>query len=70
MPRENARLKADRLLLEGRLIIDHVDHAHVRGEGHRWEATYTRPTWACTCPVRTDQRSHLIALRRVVAVER
>lgn len=73
MARETARAKADRLLVEGRVVIvavsaHHVD-ARVRGEGTVHRAGYRDGTWWCTCPARTDQCSHLYALRRVVAVD-
>jgi uncharacterized Zn finger protein len=73
VPRETARQKADRLLLEGRVSIVHVDanhvRAHVRGEGHIYRAGFTQGQWACNCPARSDGCSHLHALRRVVAVD-
>jgi hypothetical protein len=73
MSRESARTKADRLLLEGRVSILDVDRDHVRalvrGEGHLYRATYAHGVWACTCAARSDQCSHLLALRRVVAVD-
>ena len=68
MARENARQKADRPLLEGRLVITNVTPGNAtaitRSEGHLWHQTYRRG-----CPARSDQRSHLNALRRVVAVD-
>jgi hypothetical protein len=71
--RETARTKADRLLIEGRLIVEQVQPGHVqatcRGEGHLWHPAYVTGQWLCDCPVTTDQCSHLIALRRVVAVD-
>lgn len=73
MPRETARAKADRILLEGRLVILEAGRygvaARIRGEGVIHTARYQFGTWTCTCPVRSDQCSHLIALRRVVAVD-
>lgn len=73
MPRETARAKADRILIDGRIVILEAGRygvmARVRGEGVVHTARYQFGTWSCTCPVRTDQCSHLIALRRVVAVD-
>jgi hypothetical protein len=73
MPRETARSKADRLLLEGRVVILEAGRygvaARVRGEGRIHTCRYGFGAWSCTCEVRTDQCSHLIAVRRVVAVD-
>lgn len=73
MPRETARAKADRLLLEGRVVILEAGRygiaAHIRGEGHIYTARYGFGSWTCDCPARTDQCSHLTALRRVTAVD-
>jgi hypothetical protein len=72
MPRETSRQKADRLLLEGRLVIltarPGLVHARCRGEGRIHVLGYSAGFWHCSCPVRTDQCSHLHALRRVIAV--
>ena len=73
MARETARLKADRLLLEGRIVVVEAGRygvmARVRGEGQIHTARFQFGAWSCTCEVRSDQCSHLIALRRVVAVD-
>lgn len=73
MPRESARVKADRLLLEGRVVVIEATRygviARVRGEGAIHTARFSFGSWNCSCPARTDQCSHLIALRRVVAVD-
>lgn len=73
MPRETARAKADRLLVEGRLVIVEVSRslvvARVRGEGAIHQCGWQGGNWHCSCPVRTDQCSHLHAVRRVVAVD-
>jgi len=73
VPRENARTKADRLLLEGRIVIVEAGRygvaARIRGEGRIHTARYQFGAWSCTCEARSDQCSHLIALRRVVAVD-
>lgn len=72
MARETARAKADRLLLEGRVVIVEAGRygvvAKVRGEGRIHTCRYFG-SWSCTCEVRTDQCSHLIAVRRVTAVD-
>ncbi len=73
MPRETARQKADRLLIEGRIVILEASRygvmARIRGEGVIHTARYQFGSWSCTCEVRSGQCSHLIALRRVVAVD-
>ena len=73
MPRETARAKADRLLLEGRVVILEAGRygvvARVRGEGVIHTTRFQFGAWSCTCPARTDQCSHLYAVRRVVAVD-
>ncbi|MFP5256075.1 MAG: hypothetical protein ACLGI8_09525 [Acidimicrobiia bacterium] len=73
MSRETARTKADRLLIEGRVVILEAGRygvvARVRGEGVIHTTRYGFGAWTCTCPARTDQCSHLIALRRVVAID-
>jgi hypothetical protein len=70
--RPTARQRADQGLLEGRLLILHADQhtitARWRGEGHIHRLGYQVGVWHCTCPSRADQCSHLLALRRVVAV--
>ena len=73
MTRETAVSKADRLLLEGRVVIVEVNRqgvvAKVRGEGRVHTTLYSAGAWTCTCEVRTDACSHLHAVRRVVAVD-
>ena len=75
--RENATMKAQRLLLSGRLRVTRVDgnviQALCRGDsgevyrlGHDPEDV---PFWSCSCPAKTDC-SHLRALWMVTAVER
>lgn len=70
--RETATAKASRYLCEGRLIIASVIpgmvDAKARGEGALYSLGYRDGTWWCACPARSDQCSHLRALRRVVAV--
>jgi hypothetical protein len=71
--RETASTKATRYLTEGRFVITSVQQNRVtsscRGEGHIWLQAYSDGVWRCTCPVVTDQCSHLLALRRVVDLE-
>jgi uncharacterized Zn finger protein len=75
--RENAKAKAARLLVTGRLRVLKVEGnkivAECRGDsgqiywlGHEPEAA---TPWRCTCPARTAC-SHLHALWAVTAVER
>lgn len=71
--RPTARQRADAGLVEGRLVLLEVTDTQVRarwrGEGHVHRVTWTLAHgWDCTCQARSDQCSHLIALRRVVAV--
>jgi hypothetical protein len=75
--RENARDKAKRLLVSGRLLIVKVDGDYVeaicRGDsGHTYHLGHDpdkAPHWRCTCEARTAC-SHLRALWCVTAVER
>lgn len=71
--RESAATKANRLLAEGRLIVTSVlpnsVRATCRGAGAIWHLGFEHGGWFCTCPTRNDRCSHLIALRRVVAVD-
>lgn len=73
MVRETALAKSTRYLAEGRLIVTQVQPGHVRavtrGDGHLWHQAYAHGRWSCTCPARAGQCSHLLALRRVVAVD-
>jgi uncharacterized Zn finger protein len=72
MPRENAADKSKRYLCEGRVVLVHVSEgsvrAHVRGDGHVWNASFDGAAWFCDCPARSDQCSHLRAVRLVTAV--
>jgi hypothetical protein len=72
MVRENTTAKAGRYLKEGRVIITAVAPGHVtaiaRGDRRLYRVTYQHPHWSCTCPARR-RCSHLIAVRRVVAVD-
>lgn len=71
MTRETAATKAHRILSEGRLIITTAQPGHVaslcRGDGAVWHQAYAHGQWTCDCPARTDQCSHLRALRSVTA---
>lgn len=73
MVRESAPVKARRYLTEGRVIVSRVSSSLVvascRGDGAIHRVTYTAGMWRCTCPVRTDQCAHLLAVRLVVAVD-
>lgn len=69
--RENAAVKARRLLGEGRLLITRVDGREVdaicRGDSGEFYSVSHRPGhWACTCPALT-RCSHMQALMLVVA---
>ncbi len=72
MVRENTTAKAGRHLKEGRVILNAVAPGHVtaiaRGDRRLYRVTYQHPHWSCTCPARR-RCSHLIAVRRVVAVD-
>jgi uncharacterized Zn finger protein len=73
MARESAAVKARRYLCEGRVILTRVTPslvvAHVRGDGTVHRCSYLAGVWSCSCPVRTDQCAHLLAVRLVVAVD-
>ncbi len=69
--RENAALKARRLLVEGRLVVRRIDdgaiEATVRGDSARiyrvgFDAIHNR--WWCTCPA-VGRCSHCAALMLV-----
>jgi uncharacterized Zn finger protein len=71
--RENAAAKARRYLCEGRVVLSRVDPLRVvaacRGDGTVYQIAYAQHVWSCTCPARTDQCAHLLAVRLVVAVD-
>lgn len=75
MARETVRDKAERYLLEGRVIVATVDRsrvvAYVRGEGAQYVTEWTSGSWECSCPhrARTTDCSHVVALKRVTAVD-
>ena len=70
MSREPASAKGRRILTEGRVILLEVRPgrvtAAIRGEGAIHKAGFDGAWW-CTCPARSDQCSHLHALRLVTA---
>jgi hypothetical protein len=72
MVRENAEAKAKRYLGEARVIVVSVSDdrvlARVRGDGSVWLVMFKGGVWFCPCPARTDQCSHLRAVRLVTAV--
>jgi len=68
--RENARTKAARYLLEGRVVVRHVDATEVRAQV-RGREIYTVEHapgrgWDCTCPAR-GRCAHIIACSNVTA---
>lgn len=70
MRREDARSKGMRYLREGRLTVVQVHSdtivATCRGDGIVHDLGHDhRRRWWCTCEARTDQCSHLAALRLV-----
>lgn len=69
--REAVEAKGRRYLLEGRLIVDHVDargaRARCRGGGAVYDLTVAGGTWSCSCAAR-GRCSHLAALALVIAV--
>lgn len=75
MPRETISAKAERYLLEGRVIVAEVTAgrvlAEVRGEGARYRTSWQAGAWQCTCPHRatTTDCSHVRALKRVTSVD-
>lgn len=74
MSRETVADKAERYLLEGRIVLEEVTRhgitATVRGEGARYRTTWAG-VWSCTCPhqARSTDCSHIAACKRVVAVD-
>lgn len=70
--RENAASKGRRYLIEGRLIVTHARpgvsvRATCRGDGTVWHLGWDAGSWHCDCPARSDQCSHLLALRLTTA---
>jgi uncharacterized Zn finger protein len=72
-PRENAPVKARRLLAEGRVIVTHVDgravRATVRGDsGALYSVQHLPGQWSCSCDASPYGRcSHLRAVQLVTA---
>lgn len=68
MTRESAESKGRRYLIEGRLVIEAVDHrrvvASVRGSGEIYATGYSPGGWFCSCPAQ-GRCSHLVALQLV-----
>jgi uncharacterized Zn finger protein len=69
VPRENAEIKAARLLVSGRVEILYVDDArvvaNVRGDtAGVYLVEHDARGWRCDCPART-RCSHLLAVQRV-----
>ncbi len=73
MTRETIAQKADRLLIERRVIVTNAGPgsvtATVRGEGAIYTASYASGAWSCTCPASTSvaRCSHVAALKAVSA---
>lgn len=72
MSRETIDAKARRYLVEGRVVITHVDNdtvrATVRGAGTVHECGFNRRRWWCSCRRTPTQRcSHVAALELVTA---
>ena len=70
MARENAHVKARRLLCEGRVVIDiargRYVRAYVRGDsGTFYEIVHDKGTWSCPCP--SSRCSHVLAVQLVTA---
>ena len=74
-PREDAQMKARRLLSEARLNVRHADAngavAECRGDsGATYRVTFDRRTgeWSCDCPA-LSRCSHARALQLIVAAD-
>jgi hypothetical protein len=73
VPREDSATKARRLLIEGRVIVTHVDHrdvsATVRGDSGAVYTVAHRPgQWSCSCDASPYGRcSHLRAVQLITA---
>lgn len=69
--REGAPTKGRRYLTEGRVVVLEARRGHVRarvrGDGAFYDCGYSNGGWWCMCEARTDQCSHLVALRLVTA---
>ena len=75
MPRETKELKAQRYLVEARLVLRHVTPrqilAQVRGNGRIYEVSWRPGEWSCTCPneARYADCSHIVAVKRVTTTD-
>lgn len=72
--RENARTRARRLLVEGRVMVRYCGprgvQAYVRGSGALRHVIYELGRgWSCTCPALTPHCSHVLAVQQVVIVK-
>lgn len=73
MTRETIAQKADRILVERRLIVATAGPGHItatcRGEGAIYRLSYTTGAWSCTCPASTTvaRCSHVLALKAISA---
>lgn len=71
MPRESARAKASRLLIEGRVIVTRCDRdyieAKVRGEGAIHSTGFLAGRWWCSCPSIGEGCSHIWSLKKISA---
>ena len=71
MPREDARTKAARLLIEGRVIVVRADRDHIeakiRGEGAIHTTGFLAGQWWCSCPSKGEGCSHIWSLKRISA---
>jgi hypothetical protein len=71
MPRENARTKAERLLVGGAVSVLEVTRyrcaARVKGDTATHAVTFDGDRWACDCQA-LGPCSHALAVARVVAV--
>jgi uncharacterized Zn finger protein len=69
--RETAAAKAQRYLVEGRVILVRVTEstalAKVRGSGQIWTVTASPAEWSCSCPARF-RCSHKLAVGLVTAI--
>lgn len=64
--------KANRYLVEGRVILRSVERrriiAIVRGEGAVYRVRHTGTRWDCTCPAKA-RCVHVLAVGRVTAID-
>lgn len=71
--RESAQAKGERYLASGRVLILRAGPGHVsalvRGDGAVYDCGYRNGVWSCPCAARSDQCSHLHAVRLCTAPE-